>query len=278
MALPPWLAVVLLSCLPQSGGRPAEGGEPSRPRLLVPAYFYPEGEGLRQWDRLLSSAAEDEVVAIVNPASGPGRRADPNYVAILERSAGTRLIPIGYVTTSYARRPVEEVKADVDRWVELYPEIRGIFFDEQASGPEHVDYQASLYEYVKKDRRLELVIANPGTGCAEGFFRRATADSTCLFEGPRRRESLRFPGWAAGYPASRVAALPYEVESAGAMRDCVREAIRAGVGYLYVTDAGGSMPWDRLPRYWEEEVRAVRHEAQPEPGSGPGAREGGPDR
>jgi hypothetical protein len=30
------------------------------------------------------------------------------------------------------------------------------------------------------------------------------------------------------------------------------------VGHVYVTDAGGANPWDRLPRYWDEEVAAVR--------------------
>lgn len=280
MELPLRLAVILLSCLQQSGGPPTAKDEPPRLRLFVPAYFYPAGEGLKQWDRLLDSAAEREIVAVLDPASGPGKRADANYVAILDRAARTRLIPIGYVTTSYGRRPIEEVKADVDRWIELYPRIKGIFFDEQASGAEHVDYQASLYDYVKKERHLDLVIANPGTVCSEGFFSRATSDSTCLFEGPRSPESLRLPAWAAGYAASRVAALPYKVESAEGMRGCVREAVEAGVGYLYVTDADGSMPWGRLPRYWEDEVEAVGKAAHPRRGTGrpapARAREAGP--
>src|SRR5206468_1465902 len=56
---------------PQPGGQGAAGATgPSRLRLLVPAYFYPEGKGLEQWDRLIESPAAAATVAIVNPDSG----------------------------------------------------------------------------------------------------------------------------------------------------------------------------------------------------------------
>ena len=58
-----------------------------RLRLLVPAYFYPAGDGLRHWDRLLAAPAECGAVAIVNPASGPGEKPDPNYRQICERAS-----------------------------------------------------------------------------------------------------------------------------------------------------------------------------------------------
>src|SRR5687767_6171551 len=47
---------------------------PPKMRLLVPAYFYPAGKGEKEWERLLAAPEEAGVVAIVNPASGPGRR------------------------------------------------------------------------------------------------------------------------------------------------------------------------------------------------------------
>src|SRR5262245_57939330 len=71
-------------------------------RLLVPAYFYPAGEGLKDWERLLAAAGRAPLVAVVNPASGPGKAADPNYVKLLERAAKTKITLIGYVSTSYA--------------------------------------------------------------------------------------------------------------------------------------------------------------------------------
>ncbi len=102
-------------------------------RILVPAYFYPAGEGLREWDRLLAAADDVPIAAIVNPASGPGKGGDPNYVTLLRRARKTKLTLIGYVPLSYAKRPLADVRADVDTWLRHYPDLDGILFDEQPS-------------------------------------------------------------------------------------------------------------------------------------------------
>jgi spherulation-specific family 4 protein len=114
--------VVCLLFLFCAGTLPAAEPEP-RLSLLVPAYFYPAGEGLKHWDRLIASSARVPVLAIVNPVSGPGDKADANYTKLLDRArrqAGLTLL--GYVSTRYARRPLADVQADVDRWLRLYPQ------------------------------------------------------------------------------------------------------------------------------------------------------------
>lgn len=232
-------------------------GPATRLRLLVPAYFYPGGKGLREWDKLLASPARSDIVAIVNPASGAGRTADPNYTAILGRIARAGVTPIGYITTSYAKRPLPEVKADVDRWLRLYPGIRGIFFDEQASDEAHVNYQADLYRYVRKEKALKLVVTNPGTVCAQGYLTRPAADAVCLFEGPWASGCLDFPSWTARLAPGRTAALPYKVSSSSRMRACLSAAVAHRVGYLYMTDAEGANPWERLPSAFDDEAAAV---------------------
>jgi hypothetical protein len=231
--------------------------EPSE-RLMVPAYFYPAGAGLGEWEKLFRSAARPAVVAIVNPASGPGRTADPNYTAIVKRAAHAKVTLIGYITTSYAKRPIADVKADIDLWLRLYPGIRGIFFDEQASDASHVDYQASLYSYVRNEKKLDLVVTNPGTTCAEGYLARPAADVVCLFEGPWDRNRFMLPSWSPKYAPNRIAVLPNAVATANAMRRCVETTRTLGVGWIDVTDTEGNRRWERLPRYWDEESQAVR--------------------
>jgi hypothetical protein len=197
-------------------------------------------------------------VAIVNPASGPGRRVDSNYTAILKRAAeAKRLTLIGYVTTSYAKRPLDDVRADVDRWLEFYPGIHGIFFDEQSSGAEQVEYQAQLYKHVRMTRKLKLVITNPGTTCDEGYISKPAADAVCLFEGPKPFDAARLPEWRSKYAADRSAVLSYQIKTAEEMQKLIRAASEAKIGYCYVTDGAGGNPWDRLPTYWDEEVAAV---------------------
>jgi hypothetical protein len=226
-------------------------------RLLVPAYFYPAGEGAKHWEGLLAAADRVPIVAIVNPASGPGKAADPNYVKLLERAGKTKITLIAYVTTSYARRPLAEVKAEVDQWLRLYSGLHGVFLDEQASGGEHLDYYAALHEYIHGKPGLKRVVSNPGTTCDERFVSRPAADVVCLFEGPKPLDAANLPGWANKHKPERLSVLSYKVGDAKGMRRCL-EAARERVGYVYVTDAEGANPWDRLPSYWDEEVTAVR--------------------
>jgi Spherulation-specific family 4 len=230
-----------------------------RLRLLIPAYFYPAGDGAKDWDRLFTASAHVPIVAIVNPASGPGMKADPLYLKLFTRAKrGEKITLIGYVHTSYGKRSLEEVKADVDRWTHLYPGVQGIFFDEQASGADHVAYQTALYKYVRAKRGLNLVITNPGTVCVEKYLSEPATDAACLFESPKLIDSAAFPKWVAKYSPGHVAALSYKIATAKAMGESIQEAVEKKIGYFYVTDAEGSNPWDRLPRYWAEEVELVR--------------------
>lgn len=226
----------------------------TRLTLLVQAYFYPSGEGLREWDRILRSPGLNDVVVIVNPASGPGTVSDSNYGRLLERIRKTALTAIGYVSTSYARRPVDEVKHDVDRWSSLYPSIQGVFFDEQNSAASYSDYYRELYDYARKIKRLSLTVNNPGTVCDEVFFARPCADGICIYEGKGRLGASSDPAWSRKYASGTKCVLPYGVGTSRAMKETLRTAVEAGVGRIYITDAAGANPWRRLPRYWEDEV------------------------
>jgi len=250
------IATTVLS-VAATGQEPTDEALP-QVRLLVPAYFYPAGNGAKEWDKLLAAADRVPLVAIVNPASGPGRRVDSNYAAILERAAkAKRLTLIGYVSTSYAKPPIEEVKADVDQWLKFYPGIQGIFFDEQTSGAEHVEYYAALYKHVRETHKLKLVITNPGTTCAEGYISKPAADAVCLFEGPKPFDAAKLPDWRAHCAADRVAVLSYQIKSAEVMQKLIAAVTEAKIGLCYITDDEGGNPWDRLPMYWEDEIAAV---------------------
>lgn len=243
-----------------SGACGAAAPEPApRLRLLVPAYFYPADEGLKSWDRLLESPARGDLVVIVDPANGPGDKADPNYVKIVGRAVKADLALVGYVSTNYGKRPSGDVKADVDRWLRLYPGIRGIFFDEQNGGADFVDYQADLYDYARKKEGLKLVVTNPGTTCAAGYLTRPASDVCCVFEGTKNVDGLRLPEGAEKLPPSRFAAVAYQVAGTERMRACLREAAKKAA-YVYITDGEGENPYDRLPRYWDEETAAVQKE------------------
>jgi Spherulation-specific family 4 len=103
--------------------------EPPAVQLLVPAYFYPSGWTQVYWDQLVTAASKAPIVAIVNPASGPGATVDPKYTSVVNRLRA----------------------------------IDGIFLDEMGNdgSAASLGYYASLYQYIKGPNADWQVIGNP---------------------------------------------------------------------------------------------------------------------
>ena len=250
------LAVVLLSSL---GG--FAKAQPNRAvRLLAPAYFYPAGEGLKSWEKLITSAAKAPVVAIVNPDSGPGKRRDPRYAELFVRAKNTPITLIGYVTLSYAERPLSAVKADIDSWLHFYPDVQGIFFDEQPSQAEHANFAQEAFVYARHQIKQGVFVTNPGVPCAQEYLAGHDAPAACIFEHHAGFEQFQPPDLLAAKRSQRLAVLVCQVKSADEMRKTLQLAMQKGAGYVYITDAASPVPWDRLPGYWSEEIEAVAQE------------------
>lgn len=168
--------------------------------VMVPAYFYPGGyadagpltAGGADWAALASAASAGyKVTAILNPASGPGTALDPNYLsAAYGVRCGVCSQVLGFVYTRYAERPIEQVKADIDRYYELYP-VSGIFLDEMVSeymlgaenqtykGPTgdivtiksaatYLAYYSELYRYIQTKTAASPFVKPNGTPVATG--------------------------------------------------------------------------------------------------------------
>jgi len=251
------IALLVCSFAAATHGR-AEPPATTSPKLLVPAYFYPAGAGLKPWRQLMSAAAEVPVVAIANPASGPGKRADANYTQVINEAQAAKVRVIGYVSTNYAKRTVDDVKADIDTWVKFYPTIQGIFFDEQVSSENEVDYYLELKQHTLMKIPNAFTVTNPGTRCAEAYFSKNVADTICVIEKGTGLEEYRPPAWATKYPAERFYGLAYGIGTAAGMHKSVDAASQKHLGYMYVTNDVLNNPWDTLPPYWDAEVIAVK--------------------
>jgi hypothetical protein len=261
------IAVSMHSAAPAQSTRAKAAKKPPPPaiqlRLWVPAYFYPNGPGLREWDRLIAAAKIVPIVAIVNPASGPGNRVDPYFAKVVTRARKGNVTLAAYISSQYARKSLTAVKGEVDTYLKYYPEIQGIHFDEQSSDAKDIDYYVDLYRYVRTRIPDAIVLNNPGTVCAAEYVARPAADAVCLFERDRAFEEFRPPAWASRFPASRFCVVSYKVDTEADMKRVLRRAIQARVGYVYVTDDVGPNPYDRLPSYWDAEVEAIRIANQP---------------
>lgn len=233
--------------------------------LLVPAYFYPSwGDAqANHWDELIATAPRVPLVAILNPASGPGPRPIPDYARAVDslRAAGGRAI--GYVHTSYTQRPLQEVLAEVDAYYARYA-LDGIFFDETTgdTATAHLAYYRACGEHVQQRAPGALVVLNPGTDADQAYLQAAS----CLLLFENASASLldwQPPAWVSPARTAQVAVLAYHLAGEAAMNAVLERALRAGAGWVYLTDDTLPNPWDSLPAFWEAQVRALARFNQP---------------
>jgi hypothetical protein len=244
----------------------APAAAPAGPmELLVPAYFYPTASN--DWDRLAAAAKQVSLTAILNPDSGPGKIADPNYIKATNnlRAAGGNVV--AYVSTSYGARGLAAVQADIARYVQFY-KIDGFFIDEMANNLPHVNYYGTIYSYIKTLNPRYRVFGNPGTRTLEEYLMTPTADSLVTLEGTEASyANAEPPFYTNRYRASRFANIVHGVPTPTAMLNDFALAVGRNVGVIYVTDNSHlGNPYNRLPTYFEQEVAAVRAAAAvPEP-------------
>lgn len=136
------------------------------PGVLIPLYVYPSDVFSNStYNTLISLAttySDIPFIVILNPNSGPGNVQDGNYTKAIDRLTGAGIEVCGYVNTDYAQRAFDDVVQDIEKWIELYPTIKGFFFDEVSTDSNTNQYYQNLYVYTK-NRGPFMVIGNPGT-------------------------------------------------------------------------------------------------------------------
>jgi hypothetical protein len=211
------------------------------PRLVVPAYFHPAAAP-GEWARLARDADQIRMV-VLNPASGPGRRPDPAYLDVLAplQAAGVQIA--AYVDSGYGRRPWRDALADIGRYQDWYP-VNGVLFDQVSAGPEDLRHYAQLSRRARK-AGMQVVAFNHGVHPHEGYARHADVLGT--FEGPWNTYLQQgMPKWTRRWPADRFYHVVYSVPPQH-LADAFVMAGRRRAGCVYLTDHGGSNPYDRLP-------------------------------
>lgn len=235
----------------------------AHPGILIPFYIYPNNPYsdvvCQRFFAALRKYNSVPVIAVINPTNGPGTVVDGNYTAFIRLAKAAGATIVGYVSTDYAGVSESAVKADIDKWLELYPQIDGIFLDEQPYdvGPGNIgDAYVQLYKrYTDYAHSLTLypVISNQGSAPQAAWFDVRTADITIV------HENTTWPNlesnWIGGnvdYSTSLRAALVYDQATLDpeTTRDLTKYA-----NWVYVTDdemTGGLLnPWDTLPAYLE---------------------------
>jgi hypothetical protein len=223
-----------------------EGGFPGAqhavpPRLVVPAYFHPAAHP-DQWEWLAEHPSRVRLV-ILNVANGPGAGPEPPFQAAVERLRGAGVHVIGYVDTNYSRRPVQYVTSSFRRYVKWY-DVTGVCLDRAAAGAAEVDYYAGLAARVR-EMGARTVFFNHGIHPQEAYAEHA--DLLGTFEGPwPAYQQADVPRWTRRWPAEKFYHVVYSVPPER-FDDAARLASQRHAASVYITERGGSNPYDRLP-------------------------------
>jgi Spherulation-specific family 4 len=212
---------------------------------MVPLYTNP---GDPSWIAIVTAKKAHPtvpVVAVVNPSNGPGTRADSGYTTGIDQLLGAGIRVIGYVSTSYTMRGEPAVNADVDRWQMFYPNISGVFFDEQSSTPGGEDFYRHVSQYAKT-KGLAFTVGNPGTDTTASYI--DTVDMMLIYESAGVPPLNRLQGWHQAYDRTHFGIIPYGTP----LDQAFVQSAKAYVGYIYLTDDTLPNPWDSLPAYFDQ--------------------------
>ncbi|HEY4417459.1 MAG TPA: spherulation-specific family 4 protein [Verrucomicrobiae bacterium] len=232
--------------------------------LMVPAYFSPTTGGY--WSELNTAAKQVPLIVIMNPDSGPGAVKNETYVHALAKLHQAGGKTIGYIHTSYGERPLAEVEKEINLYLSFYA-MDGFFIDEMTGDDNaaHLNYYASIYQYIKARNPVYLVTGNPGTNTREDYLKKPTDDNLMIFEDNSTNYPAFSPAkWVAKYPATQFVHLPYNVATPAAMTNCLALAASRNASWVYITDDTLPNPYNTLPSYWTNEVALVKSLNSPE--------------
>jgi hypothetical protein len=262
---------------------------PDRMTALVPLYIFPDVTTTTNgWSRVITATNSINIVAIANPNNGPGSAVQAPYTTAINQLNTAGGATIGYVytrtaPTSTTLRPIEDVKADIQRWYSFYGDIKGIFIDEVThnAANQNLAYYSELHQYTRSIQPNALVIGNPGAAdnvtqqllTANGT---QAANALVVVENTHSGYQSQNPAsWTLTAPRSQIAHIIHTSPDATTMLADVTRAASLNAGYVYVTDQNaltGTNTFGFLPSYWDSpfaqsEVAAIRNTPVPEPAS-----------
>jgi len=228
---------------PSTDGHPKVG-------VIIPLYIYP-GEAWTRIAALRTANPMVPMVAIVNPANGPGSGPDPKYAAAISDLQETGVTVIGYVHTVYAAKALSVVESVMSQYNDWYG-VDGIFLDEMSSAPANERYYLTLKAHADL-LGFTCTIGNPGTDIPRTYV--GTVDTFVIHEGHGLPDESFLAGWHSSYDKRNFAMIAYGVPSIDAAR---LSTLSAHVGHVYVTNEGTPNPYAALPRYLSSLVEGLQ--------------------
>ncbi len=224
--------------------------------ILIPLYIYPTNGAWQELIDIKNNNPNISITAIVNPSNGHFDSEDSNYTKAIKELKSANIRVVGYVSTLYGERDIDEAIADIDAWSRIYKSsgVSGIFFDEVSRDIAYLDYYANLTNQAKS-RNLDFNILNPGITTDQKYIDANIADIVVTYEN-RARSLLENPPKTYNTPTTntKLSLLVYKLED-NIVDDLISFAREHKFSYIYFTEDGFDRnPWDSISEYLQEEV------------------------
>lgn len=218
----------------------------------MPLYAYPT-DGTTWTDLAAAAKAHPsvEVVAIINPDSGPGAAADPVFSDGIAALQAANVRVVGYVATGYGSKSMYVVNAETDKYALYYPGLDGMFFDEMSSDEADVSKYSNVGAHAG-GAIGGITIGNPGTSVPIALL--TTMERVVVYENPGQPAAAEIAAATKDSNAAKFVILPYGVSTLDAA--FVAEA-RTHARCIYVTNDVEPNPWDSLPPYFDALLTAL---------------------
>ena len=231
--------------------------------VIATTYTYPDGKN-SFWSNVLTLGKDKVPYVLINPNNGAGKKMEVNYAAQIKKNKEAGIKNIAYIATTYQRRNIKEVKAEVDRYFEFYgtDSINGFFFDEIASSTsQQVSYMKEIFDYVKSKSKNNLVIANPGAPITDAISPYADIFVTSEVSTNTYIKKFEKPKSNFENNQSNAKHIWHIVHSAAPKEyaEIIRLSRERNAGWLMITDDIMPNPYDRKPSKFIEMVNMINN-------------------
>ncbi|WP_304545868.1 spherulation-specific family 4 protein [Sulfurimonas microaerophilic] len=242
------MSLVLSSCKEESTM------EVSVKKMLVPLYSYPSSND--SWERLIAlknNTNNLEIVAIVNQSNGDFTQPSTSYINGIESLHNAGIDIVGYVYTQYSQRPIDEVKQNIDAWVEFYKPygLKGFFFDEASNDEKDFEYYKNITQYAQS-KGMKFNILNPGTS-VDSVYMEGDIASVVVIRETTYTKVVETTNLHQPTEYTKKALLLYSSDQENMVQKVCSYALEHNFEYVYATDHGITDDrWDSLSSYVNE--------------------------
>jgi len=223
--------------------------------LFVPLYAWPDlATANNDWQKVADVAPLVNVVAVINPYSGPLLASDVAFAGYVDGIAmlkNTGVKVLGYIPSGFGTRSIAAMQADMDMYKSY--QIDGFFFDEVETSNAIARYQ-TLCNY----QTNQFTVLNPGTSFPNAYIENGCSQAV-VYENSEAlwlthqltAENKRLP------PESMVALVHSATTDVTFLSDSLQHARDLGIASVMVTDRGFGSMWTSQPTYLQQEAEQL---------------------